>query len=221
VEPPAVIEELFLDLAAITPHRANELFDLAAAPAIVEALLLGLPPVTQQQAHDLFALAHAQSCVPAAIHAPCVPFLYPDDGCWARAQRMCTTFLQLGVTPGKIWNYGDLTVKTRNSPQCEVYWVYHVALILHVANGGAVEIRVIDPSLFRAPVPLSTWIHKQRDPTATQAASDASVFYRSPKGKLQFDPTDSKTEKELTLCRSNLQLRCASSAGPPPYANCP
>ncbi len=218
---PAVVEELVLDLATVTPHRANELFDLAVAPAIVEALLLGLPPGTEPQAHELFVRANAQTCFPAAILPPCIPFLYPDDGCWARAQEMCNIFLELGLTPGKVWNYGDLTVKTHNSPQCEVSWVYHVAPILQVANGGAIGIRVIDPSLFRAPVPLSEWIHKQGDPAATQAASDASVFYRSPKGKLQFDPTGSKTARELTLCRSWLRLRCASSAGPPPYSACP
>ncbi|MGA9564360.1 MAG: protein-glutamine glutaminase family protein [Candidatus Korobacteraceae bacterium] len=218
---PAVVEELFLDLTAVTPHRANELFDRAVAPAIVDALLLGLPPVTQLEAHELFVRANAQTCVPAAIYPPCIPFLYPDDGCWARAQEMCNIFLQLGVTPGKIWNYGNLQVNTRNSPQCEVSWVYHVAPILHVTNGGAIGIRVIDPSLFRAPVPLSEWIHKQGDPTATQAASNASVFYLSPKGKSQFDPTGSKTSKALTLYRLQFKLRCASSAGPPPYIGCP
>ena len=189
--------------------------------AVVEALLLPPRPITQHHANQLFAMAHGLTCLPAAINLPCIPFLYPDEGCWARAQQMCNIFLSSGANPGKVWNYGDLHVKTRNNPKCKVSWVYHVAPVFQVTSGGAVGDQVIDPSLFNAPVTVSAWVNIQGDPTATQATSDASVFYRSPKGKLEFDTTGNKTTKELALCRLRFKLRCTSIAGPPPYSACP
>lgn len=90
-----------------------------------------------------------------------------------------------------------------------------------VDTGGATEAQVVDPSLFQNPVPEAQWKQVQSDPAATLAQTDASVFYRSPTGATQTDPTYAQTAQVLATYRLQLRLRSTGPAGPPPYHNCP
>lgn len=56
-----------------------------AAPPPAVSFGPELAPVSLQRANELFNLVNAQLCCPASAAAPCIPFLYPDDGCWGRA----------------------------------------------------------------------------------------------------------------------------------------
>src|SRR5262245_55709690 len=38
--------------------------------------------VTPRRAQELFDLCAAQTCDPTTVPPPCIPFMYPDDGCW-------------------------------------------------------------------------------------------------------------------------------------------
>lgn len=178
-------------------------------------------PVTLQRARELFNLVNARLCCPASAPAPCIPFQYPDDGCWGRAHEMCRLMIAEGEQPDKVWIYGNLKVDTANNPACYVAWGWHVAPTLLVSAGSYPEIYVIDPSLFNEPVPQGTWVGVQGDPTPTVEPSNASVFYRSKGGGyVVYDPTYSETQQVLTTYRNNLKLRSASAAGPPPYFAC-
>ena len=48
------------------------------------------PPsvVTETQATQLFNDMAGTTCDPFTVPPPCIPFLYPDDGCYARAHEM-------------------------------------------------------------------------------------------------------------------------------------
>src|SRR5262245_8668917 len=46
-----------------------------------------LPAVSEADAERLFALVQGKTCDASSPHAPCIPFLYPDDGCHARAHE--------------------------------------------------------------------------------------------------------------------------------------
>lgn len=177
-------------------------------------------PVTPRRARELFHLVSSQSCDPAAIAAPCIPFRYPDDGCWARAHEMCRIIIASGEEPGKLWIYGDLEVKTRNHPDCKVLWIWHVAPTLHVTVGGSAQERVIDPAMFSQPVKGSTWKNKQHDAKAVLVPTDASVFLRPLRGATETDPAYTETLKQLAVYRLRLKLRTAGKAGPPPYTQC-
>ena len=83
-------------------------------------------------------------------------WLYPDDGCFARA---ALAILNLGSwsypVPKKVFVFGDLKVKTKNSPDGEVTWWYHVAPLVEVAG----EKYVLDPAIHPdGPMTLAAWI---------------------------------------------------------------
>lgn len=190
--------------------------------------LLGwwLSAVTQARANDIFALMASKSCDPVTVPEPCITFLYPDDGCYARAHEMCRLTSLEGVTARKIFNYANydngLVVSTKNHPSCQVSWRYHVAPTLRVRlSFPTVQEQVIDPALFGAPVPTATWQAKQTDPNAMLVGTDASVYYRSKAGAtVMYDPNYADTSATLADFRLELQLRAIQN-GPPPYANCP
>jgi hypothetical protein len=179
------------------------------------------PAVTPQRAQQLFNLVNARLCCPASCPAPCIPFLYPDDGCWGRAHEMCRLMIADGSQPEKVWIYGNLRVSSQNKPDCVVRWGWHVAPTLQVAAGAGVQTWVIDPSLFTGPVTQAAWFSVQGDPNAVLEPSPANVFYRGRGGAgTQFDPSYTETNTVLTRYRNNLKLRAASAEGPPPYFAC-
>lgn len=85
-------------------------------------------------------------------------WLYPDDGCYARASLTVLHLLQWGFTaPSKIFVFGDLNVDTANSPSGSVSWWYHVAPIVQVGSQKFVLDPALDP---RQPTKLEDWLLK-------------------------------------------------------------
>lgn len=173
--------------------------------------------MSETKAQKVFNAMNATSCDPLTVPPPCIPFLYPDDGRWARAHEMCRLMIKRGLTPRKVWIQGSLYVSTKNSPTCEVWWGWHVAPTLCVRGPGLFQTHdvVIDPSLFAMPVSKATWKGAQGDPNATLTDTDASDYYWG-----TTDPNYVETNAYLADFRLQLQNR-AVQHGPPPYANCP
>jgi hypothetical protein len=173
--------------------------------------------ISPARAQQVFDAMSATSCDPRTVPPPCIPFLYPDDGCWARAHEMCRLMIATGLAPRKVWIQGSLHVATRNNPNCAVWWGWHVAPTLCVRGRWLFQTTemVIDPSLFTAPVSKPTWKGVQGDPNATLTDSDASDYLWG-----ETDPTYAKTDDRLAYYRLQLQNRTVQF-GPPPYANCP
>ncbi len=175
------------------------------------------------QAQNVFNAMAATTCDPLTVPAPCIPFLYPDDGCWGRAHEMCRLMIAMSVEPRKVWIQrvapGLLHVDTKNNPQCFVEWGWHVAPTVCVRGPLFFRTRemVIDPSLFTTPVTKATWKAVQNNPGATLTDTDASIFWLWTNGT---DPTYAQTNQVLATYRLQLQLR-AQLQGPPPYSNCP
>ncbi len=169
----------------------------------------------------MFALCAARTCDPRTVPEPCIPFLCPDDGCWARAHEMFRLMIAAGQQPGKIWNYGRLFASTRNNPRCAVSWGYHVAATLSVDSGNGPQTVVIDPSLFPTPVADVQWRSVQGDPRSSVALTNSSVDSRRQSGSFSTDPNYKDTILVLAQYRSQLRLRSAGPNGPPPYVNCP
>ncbi|WP_136666829.1 protein-glutamine glutaminase family protein [Flavobacterium sp. H122] len=170
------------------------------------------------KAQQVFDAMNATTCNPLTVPPPCIPFLYPDDGCWGRAHEMCRLMINMGLKPKKVWIQGSLHVSTKNNPNCNVYWGWHVAPTLCVRGPGFFQVRdmVIDPSLFTTPVSKLTWKSIQGDPGATLTDSAASIFYLW--GSLT-DPNYVQTNQVLATYRLQLQNR-SLNVGVPPYANC-
>lgn len=174
------------------------------------------------RAQQIFDAMAATSCNPLTVPAPCIPFLYPDDGCWARAHEMCRIMISMGLSPRKVWIDHSpgywLHVNTRNHPQCYVEWGWHVAPTLCVRGSAffSTQRMVIDPSLFATPVSKATWKGVQGDPGATLTETGPEQFWHGG----GTDPTYANSNAILAQYRLALQTR-AIQAGPPPYANCP
>jgi hypothetical protein len=173
------------------------------------------------RAQQVFNDMQATSCAPLTVPPPCIPFMYPDDGCWGRASEMCRLMQLKGLKPRKVWIQGWLNVATRNNPTCGVSWGWHVAPTLCVRGPRFFQRQdmVIDPSLFSTPVSKPQWKAVQGDPMATLTDTDASVFhlFYPPHAT---DPTYALTNAVLATYRLALQNRSINQ-GPPPYAHCP
>jgi hypothetical protein len=174
------------------------------------------------KAQQVFDAMAATTCNPLTVPPPCIPFLYPDDGCWARAHEMCRLMIAMGPSPRKVWidhSLGhSLHVNTKNNPQCFVEWGWHVAPTLCVRGPKWFQFQrmVIDPSLFTTPVSQATWKGVQGDPGATLTDTDASVFWHGG----GTDPNYVNSNAILAQYRLALQTR-SIQVGPPPYAYCP
>jgi hypothetical protein len=178
-------------------------------------------------AQQVFDAMAATTCAPLTVPPPCIPFMYPDDGCWGRAHEMCRLMTLMGVSPKKVWIQrvapGYLHVDTRNNPNCFVEWNWHVAPTVCVRRRRWwfcpwSQEMVIDPALFTTPVTKAAWKAAQNNPGATLTNSDWTIFYLW--GSIT-DPTFVQTNQVLTTYRLQLQLRSQGPAGPPPYAHCP
>ncbi|HEU5154158.1 MAG TPA: protein-glutamine glutaminase family protein, partial [Gemmatimonadales bacterium] len=185
------IHRLFWRWCCVSPHRAQQLFDLLSA----------------------------RTCDPLTVPPPCIPFLYPDDGCWARAHEMCRLLLAEGIWPRKVWIDGNLHTLTRNNPQCYVDWGWHVAPTICVRlRFWHAEQMVIDPSLFTTPVTQTTWKGVQGDPSALLTPTAWTVYWRN---YIPTDPNYVDTNYRLDYYRLQLKNRSLLPNGPPPYAFCP
>ncbi len=96
-----------------------------------------------------------------------LPFRYPEDGCYARAQIMVQELEEMGLEAGKTFIEGNLIVITENSPKGFVQWRYHVAPVLIVSENGKNIPYVFDPSIFDRPVPAEEWYNIQTSSRGT------------------------------------------------------
>lgn len=92
-------------------------------------------------------------------------WLYPDDGCFARAALAIANLSQWSsVVPSKVFVFGNLSVRTPNSPSGWVNWWYHVAPIVQVKGQRYVLDPAVDP---RGPLKLEDWLARMSPDIAT------------------------------------------------------
>lgn len=98
-----------------------------------------------------------------------ISWLYPDDGCFARAQMMVKLSDRDRLPkPSKIFVFGELKVRAK-APARTISWWYHVAPVFNL-NG---ELYVIDPALdIDEPLPVKEWMASM---TKTPEALDVSL----------------------------------------------
>lgn len=115
----------------------------------------------------------AQQC--CAIGAPyeidqCISFQYAQDGCYARAHKMCYILNNTyHYATNKIFSFanagGDvLSVQAQKWGGCCVNWWYHVAPLVNIKTPTGVKAYVFDPAMFNQPVLLSEWLRAQENP---------------------------------------------------------
>jgi hypothetical protein len=156
------IPSLIVALAAVLPlaavSSANALSITERPQPRASSLTSVSQPIGLDQARKLFNTMAAQKDI---------SFRFPTDGCYARAHIMVRRLQHMGYKPGKVWSFArkgeSLRVKTANDPKGFVQWGYHVAPTIktRLSNGKVYDL-VIDPSMFRGLVTVSTWAKAQK-----------------------------------------------------------
>jgi hypothetical protein len=172
--------------------------------------------LTLPQVRQLFDDMSILSCDPVTVTPPCIPYMYPFNGCWARAHQMCRLMLVQNITPQKVWIHGSLTVKSANSSNCTVNWAWHVAPIVQVDLGNGPQSYVIDPSIFTEPVPQAVWASVQGDPNPTLTVTPWTTYIGSTTDPYAYNQPDPWVDADLVNFRTLLH----NESPPPPYAVC-
>jgi uncharacterized Zn-binding protein involved in type VI secretion len=123
-----------------------------------------------------------------------IPWDYPNDCCYTRAEVMAQQLRAANIPVKKVWNYAPsrnnpLTVMTKNDPSGQVNWIYHVAPTIPVrgADGSNHEM-VIDPSISDHPMPPQDWKDLQNQPESVLTLTDPNIYYRDVSGKISLPP---------------------------------
>jgi hypothetical protein len=181
------------------------------------------PPVSEARAGEVFDNMNGESCDPSNPSSNCIPFLYPDDGCWIRAHIMCYLMRDGGPDtttnppedPGKVWiDFNPYAyVPTANHPDCKVPWGWHVAPTLDVNTSSGTENWVIDPSVSPIPESKENWRNRQ-DPTATLSLGPWTDYNWLGDTR---NVSLAQAHQNMQYYRDELQDRCLDF-GPPPYS---
>jgi hypothetical protein len=177
------------------------------------------PPVTPDRAIEIFNDMNSETCVPCNPSSTCIPFKYPDDGCWIRAHLMVYKMHSYSPPedPEKIYIQGDLDPFVPNHPDCRLPWGWgwHIAPTLMVTLPGGNERRVIDPSLASAPISETEWENLNNSSyTPTVTILPWTVYNPRTSGSTA---TESQAQLDMQYYRDRLKERCLQY-GPPPYS---
>ena len=108
-----------------------------------------------------------------------ITWLFPDDGCYARAALSTVIIRNLGFpAPKKIYIFGSLRIETPNIPGGKTGWTYHVALTVKVNN----KVYVLDPAMNQTrPLELSEWTFRmvKKDKDARLAVCSENTYIPS------------------------------------------
>lgn len=108
-------------------------------------------------------------------HSRRATWLYPDDGCYARAAiAIKASFESYYPVPHKVFAFGNLRVKTSNSPRGVVGWWYHVAPIVEVHDIKYVLDPAIEPT---RPLELTEWLSRMGKPAKMKVSICLSGTY--------------------------------------------
>lgn len=123
-------------------------------------------------------------------------WLYPDDGCFARAALVNQHFEQWNkVRPMKLFAFGNLHAETDNAPSGSVQWWFHVVPV--VSNGK--ELIVLDPALNpHAPLSMIDWLKRMsRNPKEIMVSLCNTYSYAPEDSCLKAGPnTDAEALSE-------------------------
>lgn len=103
----------------------------------------------------LLSLKEVESLYKELAANKTIPFEFPFDGCYARAQAMAKIMEDKGIISGKAFLEGNLSVESKEFGP--ISWRYHVAPIVMVQVGGKNVPYVLDPSITTGPVTFEDW----------------------------------------------------------------
>jgi hypothetical protein len=179
------------------------------------------PPVSPERATEIFNDMNSETCVACNPSSTCIPFLFPDDGCWIRAHLMAYDMRGYSPPedPEKIYIRGNLDPFVPNHPDCRLPWGWgwHIAPTLMVTLPGGNQRRVIDPSLASIPISETDWENLNNSSTPPTVAILPWTVYNP---VLNNTATNVQAQSDMQKYRDgsdSLKTRCLQF-GPPPYS---
>ena len=180
---------------------SDEAVDNLPQAAVLNTTTTGLTNVVPDMAtaQMMFDFIAHQAC---ALSGPygidqCISFQYCEDGCYARAHKMCWIINnKYHYDTHKIFSFAlgsdQLSVKAEKWGGCCINWWFHVAPLVNVKTPTGTKAFVFDPAMFDQPVLLSTWLHAQENPACASPSNPAHVT------KINLQPTASYTPADGT-----------------------
>jgi len=140
-------------------------------------------------AQQMFDYIEHQCCAlpgPYAIDH-CISFQYCEDGCYARAHKMCWILNNTyHYATHKVFSFAyptstyTLSVKAEKWGGCCINWWYHVAPLVNIKTPSGIKAYVFDPAMFDQPVLLATWLHAQENPACAGGNGKVTSFNIQP-----------------------------------------
>jgi len=143
----------------------------------------------------------------------CIPFQYCEDGCYARAHKMCWIInTKYNYATQKIFSFAlgsdELSVQGQKWGGCCINWWFHVAPLVNIKTPSGTKAYVIDPAMFDQPVLLATWLHAQENPACGGTNAHVTTINIQPTSSYEpasfgettifiTDPTYSATDATL------------------------
>jgi len=144
----------------------------------------------------------------------CISFQYCQDGCYARAHKMCWILNnRYNYATHKIFSFAypsstyTLSVQAQKWGGCCIRWWYHVAPLVNIKTPSGIKAYVFDPAMFNQPVLLATWLHAQENPVCAGSKipkvtsiniQPTSSFWPNDTSSFDPDPTYYYTNSTLT-----------------------
>ena len=167
----------FVDNSPI-PETVNDVSALGVLNTTTPGLTPAIPDMATAQL--MFNYITKQCCALPSPYALdfCISFQYCEDGCYARAHKMCWILNnKYHYATHKVFSFANvgshsLSVKAEKWGGCCINWWYHVAPLVTINTPKGPKAYVFDPAMFDQPVPLNTWLNAQKNPACS---SDAYV----------------------------------------------
>ena len=170
-----------INAATMSPDQ----FDNPDAMGVINTTTTGLTNVipdiaTAQQMFDY--IAHQCCALPSPYAVDhCITFQYCQDGCYARAHKMCWILNnKYHYGTKKVFSFANagndkLCVQGQKWGGCCIRWWYHVAPLVTINTPTGPKAYVFDPAMFDQPVLLSAWLHAQENPACVPTGYVAHV----------------------------------------------
>jgi hypothetical protein len=127
---------------------------------ITDTTFSGVPSWTDAEIMEQFVATRDERYMYATDHPYFrrrISWLYPDDGCFARAEQVVGRVSDAGKPkPYKLWAFGPLRVYTPNHPDGVVGWGWHVVPLVKNSDDEPI---VLDAAISPCkPLPWRTWL---------------------------------------------------------------
>jgi Glutaminase len=208
-----------VDVDRMDPEVINNAPALAEINTTTANLVNVVPDMATAQA--MFDYITHQCC---ALPGPyridhCIPFQYCEDGCYARAHKMCWIINNTyHYSTHKIFSFAvggySLSVKAEKWGGCCINWWYHVAPLVNIKTPSGVKAYVFDPAMFDQPVLLATWLHAQQNPACSGSARVTSINIQPTSSYSPYDTSHFDTDPTYSSTNSTLM-------GYAPLTSCP